>query len=402
MKIFAWLGAGFVVWIVVLTAALSSALSGAPAQQSGGSFAPGADIGLNPEQVANATISLQVADRELDGKPAAVAALSRLAMVVSALGESDFLVVANKQGSGYCGVFQADPGNVPCDDTEEQATRFLIGGKGFQAGGAIHLATTSPDMSPGTIATKVEASGQPGSFYDAHQPEARVIIAAWESGRGSFPASSPSNAGAQDVLRDKNIILTSGQRADVASGGLDPRLLSTMEYVAQRHSFSLGALRHDHRPGTNHEAGRAMDIAVVDKWACGGGRNDPCADVVHELVKVQGRMRSNELIYCWDPDDDPSTDTGGGTATMWAQSDHCDHIHVGWDAGPAPPAPESTPAPTPAPPPIASVPAGSVALGDNQYVMPRGIRSCPDGWKLMDVSGNRRRYSNRIVCRRPG
>lgn len=285
-----------------------------------GQFAPGIDIGLDAEQLANATISLQMADVLHAGE------LPVLAMVVSALGESGFRVVPNGQGSGYCGVFQADPANIPCDDTKEQARRFQIGGKGFQAGGAMALAKAQPDLSPGTIATRVEASGQPGAFYDVHQQQARTIISAWRAGAGKFPAAM-QNEDATAVLANKNIFLTPGQRADMESGGLDSRLLSTLAWLGENHEITISALRKDHAPGTNHEAGRAADIAIVDKWICRGGRDDPCADAVRELARVQGPNRSTELIYCWDPDlADPN---------MFARADHCDHIHVGWD-GPLP------------------------------------------------------------------
>lgn len=157
----------------------NSTAASEPTQQQG-RFMPGLDVGLSAEQMANAAIALSMAD-EVNAGPLPV-----LAMVVSGLGESEFKVVKNRSGTVYCGVFQANPTNIPCADTKEQARRFLIGGKGFQAGGAIALAKANPDMSPGTIATKVEASGQPGDFYDAHRPQAERIIAAWRSGGGEF------------------------------------------------------------------------------------------------------------------------------------------------------------------------------------------------------------------------
>ena len=161
--------------MAVTAAGLAAALSGTVAL-SPGSFQDGVRLDLDAEQLRNATIALTVADEE-NAPPLAV-----LAMVVSGLGESNFKVVPNAQGSGYCGVFQADPSNIHCDDTRQQARSFLKGGLGFQAGGAISLAELQPSLSPGTIATMVEASGQPGSFYDANLKKAEKIIAAWHSG----------------------------------------------------------------------------------------------------------------------------------------------------------------------------------------------------------------------------
>lgn len=289
------------------------ALGVKPPNAQGGSFDPAADVGLDPEQLKQAARALRVADR-LHAQPLPV-----LAMVVAALGESGFRAIPNGGGSGFCGVFQAHPNNIACGDTERQARHFLLGGKGFQAGGAIRLSRTVSD--PGVIATRVEASGKPGSFYGRFRPQAERIIRAWR--QGGFEATPFPAATANDVLSNTRIHLTPGQRADLASGGIDPRVLASLSWLAERHDIQICALRKDHSPGSNHEAGRAADICVVDTWICRGGTNDPCADLVRELAAVKGPMRSTELIYCWDPDpDDPN---------MFAKADHCDHTHVGWD-----------------------------------------------------------------------
>ena len=85
------------------------------------------------------------------------------------------------------------------------------------------------------------------------------------------------------------------------------------------------ALRADHSPGTNHAAGRAMDIGAVDGEICRGGRQGACADLVRELAAVTGPTRSTELIYCWDPN-------SSSDPRRFASADHCDHIHWGLDA----------------------------------------------------------------------
>lgn len=96
-----------------------------------------------------------------------------LALLVAGIGESDFKDQPNAAGSPYGGVWQARKDRNL--STERQAYYFLRGGQGFQQGGAIKLARENPGMSPGEIATRVEASGEPGSFYDAHRFEADVI-----------------------------------------------------------------------------------------------------------------------------------------------------------------------------------------------------------------------------------
>ena len=177
MRLLACILAAIIAYLLCVAIGFSAVLGGGEFKDDvPGGFSSGVDLGLDAEQMRNLEISMRVAEEEK------APALAVLAMVVSGFGESEFRVVPNQSGSGYCGVFQAHPNNIDCDDTEEQAYRFQRGGKGFQANGAIYLARENPGMSPGTIATRVEASGQPGSFYDKHRERAERVIEAWISG----------------------------------------------------------------------------------------------------------------------------------------------------------------------------------------------------------------------------
>jgi hypothetical protein len=115
-------------------------------------------------------------------------------------------------------------------------------------------------------------------------------------------------------------VLTPVQRADLMAGGIDARLVTTLAAIGRRHSVIITALQSDHYPGTNHEAGRAMDIGAVDGEVCDGDRTGACAQLVRELAATEGRLRSTELIHCWDPD-------GSADPRGFARADHCDHIH---------------------------------------------------------------------------
>lgn len=128
-------------------------------------------------QRRNITIALTEADEQKASE------LATLSMLCAGIGESSFIAQMNSKGSGYGGVFQGDVAAkyhyFTINQTKEQAHYFLVGGKGFQQGGAIKLATSSPDLTPGSIATKVEASGEAPSFYDAYLDEAKAILDAW-------------------------------------------------------------------------------------------------------------------------------------------------------------------------------------------------------------------------------
>jgi hypothetical protein len=127
-----------------------------------------------------------------------------------------------------------------------------------------------------------------------------------------------------ELLRNPRIVLTPVQRTDLLAGGIDPRLVATLAAIGRRHTVVVTALRSDHYPGTNHEAGRAMDIGAVDGQRCDGRRSGAWAQLVRELAAVEGSLRSSELIYCCDPD-------GPADPRGFARADHCDHIHWGLD-----------------------------------------------------------------------
>jgi hypothetical protein len=107
-------------------------------------------------------------------------------------------------------------------------------------------------------------------------------------------------------------------------------MIATLAWIARRHSILVTALKSDHPTLTvdgnvsNHSARRAADVGAVDGEIRRGTRTGRYAELVHELAAVTGELRSTELIYCWDPDG--PTDPRG-----FARSDHCDHIHAGWD-----------------------------------------------------------------------
>lgn len=261
MKILAALGAAFVAYLLVMALALGSVMGGsASGSVAGGAFPTSAHpAGLGVEAMRNVEISLLVAQQRHAPE------LAVMAMLVGGLGESHYLVVPNAQGSGYCGVYQADPRNIACDDTRSQAEHFLDGGLGFQGGGAIHLATTQSSLTPGAIATLVEASGQPASFYDVHGSEAEQILAAWRSGS----SSGDPKAGAGGEVGPSG----SDWLATVPGTSLqcDRRIVGDVVMIVERWHVSLTACYAPtgHEFGGEHPLGLAVDLvpAPPTTWA---------------------------------------------------------------------------------------------------------------------------------------
>lgn len=151
------------------------------------------------EQIRNAEVLLGVATEEEAGERATEG------VMVAAIGESSIRDVPNAAGSPYGGVLQAlKSRNL---STSEQAHYFMVGGQGFQAGGAIAAAKDNADWSAGTIAYKVEgsranfASNEAAErHYQQHIKEARAFIAAY-GGMDVIGASTPGSRASSLVQR---------------------------------------------------------------------------------------------------------------------------------------------------------------------------------------------------------
>jgi membrane-bound lytic murein transglycosylase B len=116
---------------------------------------------------------------------------------------------------------------------------------------------------------------------------------------------------------------------DITSGTLDPRIMGLIGAITQQHTLTISALRSDHSEYTtegnvsNHYFGRAMDIAVVDGVSCTDtAPTAPCAELGRTLAYLPAPEHPTELIYCFDLD---------GPGPAFARSDHCDHVHAGYD-----------------------------------------------------------------------
>jgi hypothetical protein len=190
-----------------------------------------------------------------------------------------------------------------------------------------------PEDAIPAAARYLRAAGAPrdyrGALFAYNHAEWYVaeVLAKANAYRGAARAGlldGPAAASVVDVLGNPRISLTPIQRGDIRAGTIDPRLVSTLAWIGRHHLVVITALQSDHYRGTNHEAGRAMDIGAVDGEICRGTRTGACAQLVRELAALSGPSRSTELIYCWDPDG--PTDPRG-----FARADHCDHIHWGMD-----------------------------------------------------------------------
>lgn len=134
-------------------------------------------------------------------------------------------------------------------------------------------------------------------------------------------------AAASDLLRNPRVVLTPNARADLEAGTVDPRLVSLLGWVAERHTISITVFKSGHskytRSGSisNHYFGRAADIFIVDGEPVSSW-NQAAREVVLELAGVQGSLRPSELGHPFGAIGFP----GGFT-----DADHRDHIHLAFD-----------------------------------------------------------------------
>ena len=120
------------------------------------------------------------------------------------------------------------------------------------------------------------------------------------------------------------------EKRDLDTGAIDPRIVGLIGAITQTHTITISALRSDHSMlassgnVSNHYYGRAMDIAVVDGVPCTNvSPKAPCGQLGETLAHLTGISHPTELIYCYDLD---------GPGPAWAQADHCDHVHAGFDS----------------------------------------------------------------------
>jgi murein DD-endopeptidase MepM/ murein hydrolase activator NlpD len=135
---------------------------------------------------------------------------------------------------------------------------------------------------------------------------------------------------AQRVLSNPRIEIYSCGRRDIEAGGIDRRVLATLEFLAASGMkptvTSLHCGHSYYTAGGNvseHSAGSAVDIAMINGIPILGHQGEgSIADMaIRRLLTLQGTMRPHQII---------SLMTYKGADNTLALSDHADHIHVGF------------------------------------------------------------------------
>jgi len=165
-------------------------------------------------------------------------------------------------------------------------------------------------------------------YVDAVLADADQIEGKCETSTVDWALALP-NAVIAPINWDNLTLSNELEKQDLESGAIDPRIVGLLGAITQSHQITISALRSDHSELTtegnvsNHYYGRAMDIAVVDGVSCTDTAPDaPCGELATTLSQLPAPAMPTELIYCFDVD---------GPGPAFARSDHCDHVHVGYD-----------------------------------------------------------------------
>jgi hypothetical protein len=136
-----------------------------------------------------------------------------------------------------------------------------------------------------------------------------------------------ANAAPSDLLQNPRITLTSNARADLEAGIVDSRIVALLDAISRRFTIGVSVFKTGHsmrtRSGSisNHYYGRGVDIFFVNGDPV-SAVNAPSRQIVSSLGALQGNLRPDELGH-------PFSDlrvVGG-----FSDSDHADHIHIGFD-----------------------------------------------------------------------
>jgi Transglycosylase SLT domain len=212
--------------------------------------------------------------------------------------------------------------------------RFAVDGDGD--GRLVHA---DPDDSAATLARLIWSRGglaaglfshnQAEWYVEAVLDQAELLEGNCKSQRVEWALALP-NVVLAPIKWENLTILNEVAREDLEQGRIDPRIVGLIGAITQGHQLVISSLRSDHSVYTasggvsNHYYGRAMDIAAVDGVSCTDtGVTAPCAELGRTLAALPAPALPTELIYCFDLD---------GPGPAFARSDHCDHIHAGYDS----------------------------------------------------------------------
>ena len=165
-----------------------------------------------------------------------------------------------------------------------------------------------------------------------YRAQGRNALVGSDAGRASIGQIllMSKDALAQRVLNNPRIEIYSCGRRDIEAGGVDRRVLATLEFLAAsglKPTVTSLHCGHGYYTASGnvsaHSSGNAVDIAKVNGIPILGHQGEgSITDItIRRLLTLQGTVKPNQII---------SLMTYDGTDNTLALGDHADHIHVGF------------------------------------------------------------------------
>lgn len=185
------------------------------------------------------------------------------------------------------------------------------------------------DEIEGEVTSELPAGYIPGTSPSADL--AAILRQSQQRNGVALPAATAQSA-ALALAQNPNVRFTrQSQITDLTSGGVDPRIVDFLTWVASRRQITITSMRSDHSlyvAGTSrvsaHKLGRAVDIAAVNGQPCTGVPGTECGVLYEEIVnQLRGTpYQPAQVIHGYDP--------WPSEAWNFAMGNHRDHIHVGY------------------------------------------------------------------------
>ena len=168
-------------------------------------------------------------------------------------------------------------------------------------------------------------AAQPAVTPEAAAAQPAAPAAAVEAAAGSGGGGDAAEA----LLQNKNLILDADAQKDIRDGAVDPRMISLLGKLSEKHKIELSVIKTGHAQFTsggsvsNHFEGRGIDIARVDGEIVNSG--SPAArELASEIAEMTGDLRPTEVGTPW----------AIGASGFFTDGAHQDHLHVAFDGPP--------------------------------------------------------------------
>jgi hypothetical protein len=242
-------------------------------------------------------------------------------------------------------VMVGSTGSSDAPPRNEWTVQVAVLGSGAGAGAAadprdvLAALTNGGSDAAASAATHGEIEGEvtsdlPAGYIPGTSPSADLaaILRQSQQRNGVALPVPTAQSAALALAQNPNVRFTrQSQITDLTSGGVDPRIVDFLTWVASAHQITITSMRSDHslyvagtRRVSAHKLGRAVDIAAVNGQPCTGVPGTECGRLYENIVnQLRGtQYQPSQVIHGYDPWPSESWN--------FAMRNHRDHIHVGY------------------------------------------------------------------------